>query len=690
MEQTTEHESCRTEQNHTAHDECCCGHCHSHDHDDAESSPVKKILLASVFFAAGLLVQYLPIFSTERPLMMSLSARFHSIENPARIVYGILYLAAYLVCGRDVLKGAVRNILKGDIFGEQFLMSVASLGALFLGEFAEAVAVLLFYTVGEYVQDYAVDKSRNSISALMNIRPDKANLVRNGKAVSVSPEEVEPGEIIEVNPGERVPLDGIVIEGNSFADTSALTGESVPRAVSAEKNSAVLAGFINQSGLLTIKVTKSYGESAVTRILKLTQEAGENKSKSEKFISRFAKVYTPIVCIAALGVAVLPPLFISFFMPELLASYGWSVWLYRALSFLVVSCPCALVLSVPLAFFCGIGAASKRGILIKGSNYMEFLSEASVAVFDKTGTLTKGIFDVREIHPENGISEEELLAAATHAESHSNHPISKSLKKSHHCVLCDSLAILESEEFSGMGVKAVVDGKQILAGNARLMETNRVNGFVPRQAKTSGTTVHVAIDGLYAGSIVIRDEEKEDSAETIANLKKEGIRKTVMLTGDTKENAEITAAQLGIDSVFAQLLPEDKIQKVAELIAETAGKKGGKRNKVIFVGDGINDSPVLARADVGIAMGALGSDAAIEASDIVIMDDKPAKIIDALRLSRKTMSVVRQNILLSVGIKIAIMVLNTLGIGNMWTAVFGDVGVCILAICNAALILRHK
>ena len=684
------------------HCECgCCEHEHHHAHDEhnhekhcdcehehkEEESPLKKNLIAGAIFVLALLVEHLPVFAGDSPLMSSLAKNFPSIGNFPRLVYGILYLAAYLVCGRDVIKGAVRNIHKGNVFGEQFLMTVASVGAIFVGEFAEAVAVMLFYNLGEFVQDYAVDRSRDSISALMDIRPDRATVIRDGKAAVVSPEEVGIGEIIEVKPGERVPLDGIVTEGKSFADTSALTGESVPREVSAENESEVLAGFVNQTGLLKIRVTKSYGESAVSRILNLTETASEVKARSEKFIARFARVYTPIVCFAALAVAVLPPLFLQFFMPDLFVEYGWSVWIYRALTFLVVSCPCALVISVPLAFFCGIGASSKSGVLIKGSNFVEVLSKAKIAVFDKTGTLTKGIFDVAEVNPSGNMTAEELLAIATHAESYSNHPISKSLKKAHHCVLCDALKILAPEEISGFGIRAVVEGKTALAGNAKLMESEHVAGFSKNKQSIAGTIVHVAVDGVYSGNIVISDQEKDDAKQTIGSLKKLGIKETVMLTGDTEATAQVVAENLGIDTVYADLLPEDKVQKVEEIMSR---KTNGSSQKLIFVGDGINDSPVLARADAGIAMGALGSDAAIEAADVVIMDDKPSRLLDAIKISRRTMNAVWQNIYASIGIKVAIMLLSAVGLGNLWLAVFGDVGVCILAVANSARVLKKS
>lgn len=592
--------------------------------------------------------------------------------------------AAFILAGLDVIKGAIKNIRKGNIFGEQFLMSVAAVGAIFAGEFPEAVAVMLFYQIGEFFQDYAVDKSRNSIKSLMDIRPDHANVIRNGKTETVSPNEVKPGEIIEVRPGERVPLDGIVVDGKSFVETSALTGESVPRELSAESKSQILSGFVNETSPLKIQVTKAYGESAVVRILNLTQKASSVKARTEKFITKFAKVYTPVVCALALAVAVFPPLVLKFAAPELYKSYGFSVWIYRALSFLVVSCPCALVISIPLSFFCGIGKASSAGVLIKGSNFVESLAKVKTAVFDKTGTLTKGTFSVTEIHPENGITKDELLAAAAHAESYSDHPISKSLQKAHQCPLCGKLRILGAEVVAGKGIRAVVEGQKILAGNSKLMESEKVSGFHEFSEQTPGTIVYVALDGKYAGCIVISDAEKEDSKETISRLKKLGIKETVMLTGDTKISADIVGKDLGIDKIYADLLPEDKVSKVEELIAKSRGDSKESKSKLMFVGDGINDSPVLARADVGVAMGALGSDAAIEAADVVIMDDKPGRIIGAIKIARSTMRIVYENIILSIGIKALIMVLNAVGIGNLWLAVFGDVGVCFLAVLNAA------
>ncbi|WP_407426542.1 heavy metal translocating P-type ATPase [Treponema sp.] len=667
------------EHNFGSHIHCSCEHCGSQHNHEEDNSPLKKIVGSLILFIVALLIEHTSIFSFD-------------YKN---YVYGLLYLASYLICGRDVLKGAVKNIHNGNIFGEEFLMSVASVGAIFVGEYAEAVAVMLFYNIGEFVQDYAVDRSRNSISALMNIRPDKASLFNDGKEQIVSPESVKAGDIIIVKAGERIPLDGIVIEGKSFVDTSALTGESVPGEVSSANKNEVLAGFVNKTGLIKIQVTKLYGESAVSRILTLTQEAAEVKSKSEKFISRFAKVYTPIVCFAALLVAVLPPFVLKVFFPELFAdseNYGFSVWIYRALTFLVVSCPCALVISIPLAFFCGIGAASKAGVLIKGSNFIELLSKAKTVVFDKTGTLTKGIFDVFAVNPVNGMNPEELLAIATHAECYSNHPISVSLKKAHHCVLCDALKILEPEEISGFGIRSVVDEKTVLAGNSKLMESESVRGFEDYfkiRQDIAGTVVHIAIDGVYAGNIVISDSEKEESKQTIVSLKKLGIKSTAMLTGDVEMSAKFVADNLGIDKVYAELLPEDKVKKLEEIIFNSQKNRRGSKKSTVFVGDGINDSPVLARADVGIAMGALGSDAAIEAADVVIMDDRLSRLPEAIKISRRTMRAVYQNIYLSIGAKVLIMMLNSFGFGNMWLAVFGDVGICILAVLNAARVLKH-
>lgn len=689
-------EECKNEHGHHRHKHSCpC--CYSHDcgdeedeHEEEGELSLKQIICAIVLFGAALAVEHLSVF---RQILGSI--QFGSI-GIQRLVFLVLYFAAYIICGKNVIKSAVKNILHGEIFDEKFLMSIASVGAIFVGEIGEAIAVMIFYNLGEFFQDYAVDKSRNSISALMDIRPDKAFVVRNGNVEEEKPENVKIGEIIEVKPGERVALDGEIEEGSSFMDTSALTGESVPRKV--EKGSAILAGFVNSEGVVRIRVTKTYGESAVTRILELTEKAAEAKAKSEKFITRFAKYYTPIVCILALCVAVLPPLALSVFAPEIFAQYGWHTWIYRALMFLVVSCPCALVISVPLSFFSGIGAASRHGILIKGSNYIEALSKVDTAVFDKTGTLTKGTFAVSKVFAVEGVGEDELLALAAHAEYYSVHPISKSLCSAHQKMnlkngldnsCCELCIRKNAREISGHGIKIELDQKTVLAGNEKLLEKENIQ-IDPKikiqleEKKLAGTTVHVAENGVYKGCIVISDELKKDAKKTIGALKKCGVRQTAMLTGDNQKTAQIVAGELGIDRLFAGLLPEDKVNRVKELIEQKTQKKGS----LVYVGDGINDSPVLACADVGVAMGALGSDAAIEAADVVIMDDKPERLIDAIKISRSTMTVVWQNVVLSLGIKVAIMVLGTLGVTGMWLAVFGDVGVTFFAVLNAMRILR--
>lgn len=689
-------EECKNEHEHHRHKHSCpC--CHSHDcgdeegeHEEEGELSLRQIICAIVLFGAALAVEHLSVF---RQILGSI--QFGSI-GIQRLVFLVLYFVAYIICGKNVIKSAVKNILHGEIFDEKFLMSIASVGAIFVGEIGEAVAVMIFYNLGEFFQDYAVDKSRNSISALMDIRPDKAFVVRNGKVEEEKPENVKIGEIIEVKPGERVALDGEIEGGSSFMDTSALTGESVPRKV--DKGSAILAGFVNSEGVVRIRVTKTYGESAVTRILELTEKAAEAKAKSEKFITRFAKYYTPIVCILALCVAVLPPLALSVFAPEIFAQYGWHTWIYRALMFLVVSCPCALVISVPLSFFSGIGAASRHGILIKGSNYIEALSKVDTAVFDKTGTLTKGTFAVSKVFAVEGVGEDELLALAAHAEYYSVHPISKSLCSAHQKMnlknglgnsCCELCIRKNAREISGHGIKIELDQKTVLAGNEKLLEKENIQ-IDPKikiqleEKKLAGTTVHVAENGVYKGCIVISDELKKDAKKTIGALKKCGVRQTAMLTGDNQKTAQIVAGELGIDRLFAGLLPEDKVNRVKELIEQKTQKKGS----LVYVGDGINDSPVLACADVGVAMGALGSDAAIEAADVVIMDDKPERLIDAIKISRSTMAVVWQNVVLSLGIKVAIMVLGTLGVTGMWLAVFGDVGVTFFAVLNAMRILR--
>ena len=665
---------------------CCChehSHEHGHDHDcchGEEEGGLKKIIIAAVLFAAALLLEHLPFFKNlaeagaGRPIFGQslVFGQTFDCGQAFSALKLLLFAAAYLLCAKEVLINAVQNILRGEIFDEQFLMAAASIAAIAIGEYPEAVGVMLFYQVGEWFEDYAVDKSRDSIQSLVGLRPDKAFVLRGGQIQQVAPEEVKIGETIQVKPGERIPLDGLVLDGDSFVDTSALTGESVPRQIG--NGSIVMAGFVNQSGLVTIKVTKAAADSSVSRILELVENAAEKKAKAQKFISRFAKVYTPLVCIAAALVAVVPPIFVG---------AQWSTWIYRAIMFLVVSCPCALVISVPLSFYGGIGLASSKGILIKGSNYIELLSKAKIAAFDKTGTLTQGVFVVNEIHPspEAKISQEELIAIATHAEKYSEHPISKSLKIAHHCPKCESLALNNVQEFRGKGIKVEIEGQTILAGNLKLMEAFNVQNIVPCSKDDIGTIVHIAIDGIYQGHIVISDKIKEASRDALAALKKAGVKKTVMLTGDSKTIAEANAKLLGVDQTFAELLPEEKVARLEELIAQ---------GPVLFAGDGINDAPVLARADVGIAMGALGSDAAIEASDVVIMNDDLNKIPAAIKIAKKTMGVVWQNIAMSLLVKFGIMALAVPGIANLWLAVFGDVGVLFLAVLNALRLSLFK
>lgn len=591
-----------------------------------------------------------------------------------------LYLAAYLIIGYDILRKAGKGILNGQVFDENFLMAVATIGAIALstyersGDYNEAIAVMLFYQVGELFQSYAVGKSRRNITALMDIRPDYANIERNGQLEKVDPDEVAIGSVIVVQPGEKVPIDGTVTEGNSALNTSALTGESLPREVKA--GDEVISGCINMTGVLRIQTTKEFGESTVSKILELVEESSSRKSKSENFISKFAKIYTPVVCIAALLLAVLPPI------GNLLMGNpaNWAIWIYNALTFLVISCPCALVVSVPLSFFAGIGGASKEGVLIKGSNYMETLSQTKVVVFDKTGTLTQGVFEVNGIH-HNTMEEQKLLEYAALAECSSSHPISKSLQKAYGKEI-DRSRVTDIEEISGHGLIAKVDGVEVAAGNAKLM--TRL-GISYADCHSVGTIIHVAINGEYAGHILISDIEKPNSKAAIAALKKAGVEKTVMLTGDAKRVAEQVAANLGVDEVHSELLPGDKVSEVEKLLAAKSPKA-----KLAFVGDGINDAPVLGRADIGIAMGAMGSDAAIEAADIVLMDDKPSNIARAMRIARKTMGIVWQNIVFALSVKLLILALAALGIANMWLAVFGDVGVAIIAILNAMRAMNVK
>lgn len=574
-----------------------------------------------------------------------------------------LFIISYIIVGGDVVKRAVKNIFKGQVFDESFLMSIATIGAFFIGEYPEGVAVMLFYQVGELFQSYAVGKSRKSIASLMDIRPDYANVKKGDELVKVDPDEVQIGDIIVIKAGEKIPLDGKVIEGSSMIDTSALTGESVPREV--EVGSDILSGCININGVITAEVTKEFGESTVSKILDLVENASSKKSNSEQFITKFARYYTPVVVIIAVFLAIIPPLVID--------GATFSDWIYRALAFLVVSCPCALVISIPLSFFGGIGGASKKGVLVKGSNYLEALAETEIVVFDKTGTLTKGVFNVQEIHPE-GISKEELLELTAHAESYSNHPISLSLKRAYSKEI-DNGRISDVEEISGHGVIATVDGKKVMAGNIKLMKMMDIPYF---KGELIGTIVHVAVNNKYIGYIVIADEVKEDSAQAIKELKAANIKQTVMLTGDNKSIGSKVAKELGLDKVYAELLPADKVEKLEELFSQKS-----KKGKLAFVGDGINDAPVLARADIGIAMGGLGSDAAIEAADVVIMTDEPSKIATAMKISKKTLKIAHQNIVFAIGIKIIVLILSAFGIATMWAAIFADVGVTIIAVLNA-------
>ena len=586
-----------------------------------------------------------------------------------------LYMIPYLVIGYDILKKAVKGILNRQVFDENFLMAVATIGAIALGDYKEGVAVMLFYQIGELFQSYAVGKSRRNISELMDIRPDYANVEQDGGLVQVDPDEVEIGTVILVKPGEKIPIDGIVVEGASSLNTSALTGESLPR--EAKEGDEVISGCINMTGLLKIRTTKEFGESTVSKILELVENSSSRKSRSENFISKFARIYTPAVCYGAVALAFLPPIVRMVFM-GLPADFG--TWIYRALTFLVISCPCALVISIPLSFFAGIGGASKEGVLVKGSNYLETLSQTKYVVFDKTGTMTQGVFEVSGIYPA-ALSKEEVVEYAACAESYSSHPISKSLQKAYGKEI-DKNRVTEVKEISGKGVTAQVDGRLVAAGNGKLMDQLGVPYTVCNEV---GTLVYVAVDGRFAGCILISDLLKPHAKEAIAALKNAGVTRTVMLTGDTKRVADAVAAELGIHEVCSELLPADKVSKVEELLARKSGKE-----KLAFVGDGINDAPVLSRADIGIAMGALGSDAAIEAADIVLMDDDPLKIAKAIRISRKCIRIVYENIYFAIGIKVICLILGALGIANMWAAIFADVGVMVIAVLNAIRALFVK
>lgn len=630
----------------------------------------KKVLIRIIVSAVLLVAMAVTFTVLDKSGMVNL-------ENPSvmwRCIEIVAYLIPYLIIGYDILKKAFLGIIHGEVFDENFLMAIATVGAMVLGEYKEASAVMLFYQIGELFQSYAVGKSRKNITALMDIRPDYANIEKDGKLEQVDPDDVQIGTVIVVQPGEKVPIDGKVVEGSSSLNTSALTGESVPREV--HVGDEIISGCVNLTGLIKIETSKEFGESTVSKILDLVENSSMKKSRSENFITRFAKYYTPAVCIAALALAVLPPL-VNIIMGNPAA---WSKWIIRALTTLVISCPCALVISIPLSFFGGIGGASAKGILVKGSNYLEALSYTKYVVCDKTGTLTKGVFQVTEIHPEGGMSEADLLEKAALVESYSNHPISKSLKEAYGKEI-DNNRVTDAKEISGHGVSAVVDGHEVAAGNVKLMKQMNIQAAVP----TSVGTIHVVVDGKYAGYILISDVVKPNAKEAISGLKAAGVEKVVMLTGDAKKVADAVGSELGVDEVRSELLPGDKVDEVEKLIAAK-----GEKEKLAFVGDGINDAPVLSRADIGIAMGALGSDAAIEAADIVLMDDDPAKIATAMKISKKTLRIVHQNIVFALVIKFACLALGAVGFVNMWWAIFADVGVMILAVLNATRALSFK
>ena len=616
---------------------------------------LRKIIIAAIIFLIAVLIGKFNFIKVD--------------ENVLFIIQIVLYIVSYLIVGFEVVKKAIMNIFHGEFFDENFLMSIATIGAFAIKEFPEAVAVMLFYQIGEYFQSYAVKKSRKSIASLMDIRPDYANLKVNGDIERKSPEEIKIGDVIVVKPGEKVPLDGIVLDGNSMLDTAALTGESVPREV--KEKDKILSGCINLNGVLEIKVEKEFGESTVSKILDLVENATNKKAKTENFITKFSKYYTPIVVFLALIIAFIPPMITKTNMLD---------WIYRALTFLVVSCPCALVISVPLSFFSGIGAASKKGILVKGSNYLELLSKTEIAVFDKTGTLTKGVFDVQKIKNEKGIDPKEMLELAAYCESYSNHPISISIQKAYGKEI-DKKQIKDSKEVAGKGIISKINDKEVACGNIKLMKELNLDNVKP--VDELGTIIYVAINKQYAGYIVISDKIKEDAKKAIQDLKKAGVKKTIMLTGDNRDVAEKVNQELKLDDVYSELLPVDKVNKVEELL-----NNKNEETKLAFIGDGINDAPVLARADIGIAMGGLGSDAAIEAADIVIMTDEPSKIATAIKISRKTLKIVYQNISFALIVKIGVLILSAFGFASMWAAVFADVGVTVLAVLNSFRALK--
>ncbi len=659
MEKSKHHHLEETEHE---HDHCGChGHCHEHHHEHEHSlrEQLVKIVVTVVLLIAAVLIEKHTALTTWQLLL--------------------IYLVPYLLVGFDTLKEAAEGLAHGEAFNEHFLMSVATIGALCIGflpgaetQFPEAVFVMLFFQIGELFEGYAEGKSRDSIAHLMDIRPDTANVIREGNTLTVSPDEVGVGETIVIRPGEKVPLDGVILEGATALNTVALTGESVPR--EAAVGDEVISGCVNISGVVKVRTTKSFGESTVSKIIRLVEDAGEHKSKSETFISRFARVYTPVVVLAAIALALLPPLFSGHF------ATAFPVWLYRALLFLVVSCPCALVISVPLTFFGGIGGASRNGILVKGANFMDILAKVDTVVFDKTGTLTHGQFAVEAVHPET-LDERQLLHLAAHVEHFSTHPVGAALRDAFPDEATDGCKVSDVEEIAGHGVSAIVDGKRVCVGNAKMMETV---GATWHDCHLTGTVIHVAVDGVYAGHIVINDKVKADSAEAVSQLRELGVRRTVMLTGDREEVAKDVAGRLSLSEYHAGLLPTEKVDYVERFLRE---KPGGAF--LAFVGDGINDAPVLARADVGIAMGGLGSDAAIEAADVVLMDDKPSKIASAIRIARRTLRIARQNVAFAIGVKVAVLLFAAVGLATMWMAVFADVGVTVLAVLNAMRALKR-
>lgn len=692
-EKEHEHEGgCACHGHHHHHGgDCNCGHEHGVDYISN-----KLLIISGIFAFIGVFVHIFPV-TQWFPILEEFCLPGMKIPLFEIIVHGSLFVA-YVICGKSIIIKAIKGLLEGNFLNENFLMSVSSIGALILGEVSEATVIMVLFQVGMKFENLAIHKSRNAIGEISKLRPDYARVIlenaddnENIKTEKIIPDNVEIGTLILVKPGERIPIDGIIEKGESYLDTSALNGESIP--VYSTVGDSVLSGAINKQGILKIKTTKLAKDSALSRILNLVENATENKTKAEQFVTRFAKVYTPIVCGAALILAIVPSLYTKFFMPEVFMEYGWREWIQRSLEFLVVSCPCALVISIPLSFCAGITNCAKKGVLVKGSTFMEALAKVKIAVFDKTGTLTKGNFIVTDIHTmDEAISQQELIAIATHAELLSSHPISTSLRAAHHDHCCDEVKLENVEEITSEGIRAVVNGKNVLAGNSKLMKHFGIS-YPDCSEHKDGTIIHVACQGKYSGHIVINDEIKEESAETVKALKKLGVQDIVMLTGDGERVSKSVAEKIGIDTVYSQMMSADKLEKVKELLGKlsTKGKESKKRkSSLIFVGDGINDAPVLALADAGIAMGAMGTDAAVEAGDIVIMEDNPLKIVEGIKISRKSMNVVYQNIIASVGIKGIILILSAFGITGMWLAVFGDVGVTILAVLNSLRLLKTK